>query len=151
MAHLSLSQVFLVFVSEMAVRLQSTSTLSPLLSSSPQHSAFFQPTIILTLRGRGFFVCSNFETNNNVITYILTRTVGPLFFPGLLGSSLRFLGRNKKFIHTKDVDVAFRSIDELHAHSVLKRIQLSRFISRIVFSFLQWREYIIMLLLTIFW
>ena len=50
MAHLSVSQIFLVFVSEPAVSLQPAFTLSPLLSPPPQHLAGLQPTIILALR-----------------------------------------------------------------------------------------------------
>ena len=49
MAHLSVSQIFLVFVSEPAVSLQSVFTLSPLLSPPPQHLAGLQPAIILAL------------------------------------------------------------------------------------------------------
>ena len=47
MVHLSLSQTFLVLVSEPAVSLQPAFTLSPLLSPPPQHLAGLQPTIIL--------------------------------------------------------------------------------------------------------
>ena len=47
MAYPSLSQNFLVFVSKPAVILQSTSPLSPLLSSPHYYSVCLQPTIIL--------------------------------------------------------------------------------------------------------
>ena len=50
MAHLSISQTFLVFLSEPAVSLQPAFTLSPLLSTPPQHLAGLQPAIILALR-----------------------------------------------------------------------------------------------------
>ena len=49
MAHLSVSQIFLVFVSEPAVSLQPAFTLSLLLSPPPQHLAGLQPAIILAL------------------------------------------------------------------------------------------------------
>ena len=49
MAHLYLSQIFLVLVSEPAVSLQPAFTLSVLLSPLPQHLAGLQPTIILAL------------------------------------------------------------------------------------------------------
>ena len=48
MAHLSLSQSFLVPVPKLAVRLQHAS-LSPLFPPPPQHLASLQPTIILAL------------------------------------------------------------------------------------------------------
>jgi len=51
MAHLSLSQFFLVLVYKRAVSLQSISLLFPLLSPPPQHLANLQPTIILALSG----------------------------------------------------------------------------------------------------
>ena len=47
MVHLSVSQIFLVFVSEPAVSLQPAFTLSSLLSPPPQHLAGLQPAIIL--------------------------------------------------------------------------------------------------------
>jgi len=47
MAHLSLSQTFVVLVSEPAVSLQSAFTLSPLLTPPHYHLADLQPTIIL--------------------------------------------------------------------------------------------------------
>jgi hypothetical protein len=46
---MSVSQTFLVFVSELAVSLQPAFTLSPLLFSPPQHLAGLQPAIILAL------------------------------------------------------------------------------------------------------
>jgi len=50
MAHLSLSQSFLVFVSKLAVSLQPASPLSLPFSPPHQHLASLQPTIILALR-----------------------------------------------------------------------------------------------------
>ena len=50
MAHLSLSQTFLVLVSKPAVSLQPASPLSPSLSPPPQHLVGLQPAIILALR-----------------------------------------------------------------------------------------------------
>ena len=50
MAHLSVSHIFLVFVSELAVSLQPAFTLSPLLSPPPHYLAGLQPAIILALR-----------------------------------------------------------------------------------------------------
>jgi len=49
MAHLSVSQIFLIFVSKPAVSLQPVFTLFPLLSPSHQHLAGLQPAIILAL------------------------------------------------------------------------------------------------------
>jgi hypothetical protein len=49
MSHLSVSHIFLVFVSESAISLQPAFTLSPLLSLPPQHLAGLQPAIILAL------------------------------------------------------------------------------------------------------
>ena len=50
MAHLSLSQSFLVIMSKLAVSLQPASPLSPPFSPPHQHLASLQPTIILALR-----------------------------------------------------------------------------------------------------
>ena len=50
MAHMFVSQTFLVFVFEPAVSLQPAFTLSPLLSPPPQHLAGLQPVIILALK-----------------------------------------------------------------------------------------------------
>ena len=50
MAHLSLSQTFLVLVPKLAVSLQPTSPLSPPLSPLPQHLVDLQPAIILALK-----------------------------------------------------------------------------------------------------
>ena len=52
MAHLSLLQSFLVFVSNLAVGLEPASPLSPLFSPPHQHLASLQPTIILALKVR---------------------------------------------------------------------------------------------------
>jgi len=49
MAHLSLSQSFLVFVSKLAVSLQPASPLSPSFSPPHHRLASLQPTIILAL------------------------------------------------------------------------------------------------------
>ena len=49
MAHLSLSQTFLVLVPKPAVSLQPASHLSPPLSPPPQHLVGLQPAIILAL------------------------------------------------------------------------------------------------------
>ena len=52
MAHLSLSQSFLVPVPKPAVSLQPASPLSPPLSPAPQYFIGLQPTVILALRAR---------------------------------------------------------------------------------------------------
>jgi len=52
MAHLSLSQTFLVLVPKPAVSLQPASSLSPPLSPPPQHLVGLQPAIILALKGQ---------------------------------------------------------------------------------------------------
>ena len=49
MAHLSLSQIFLVLVPKPTVSLQPASPLSPPLSPPPQHLVGLQPAIILAL------------------------------------------------------------------------------------------------------
>jgi hypothetical protein len=49
MAHLSLSQGFLVPVPKLAVSLQPASPLSPPFSPPPQHLASLQPNVILAL------------------------------------------------------------------------------------------------------
>jgi len=49
MAHLSLSQGFLVSVPKLAVSLQRASLLSPSFSHPPEHLVSLQPTIILAL------------------------------------------------------------------------------------------------------
>ena len=61
MAHLSLSQGFLVPVPKLAVSLQPAFSLSPLFSPPPQHLASLQPTIILALTMRQIAACCNLQ------------------------------------------------------------------------------------------
>ena len=57
MAHLSLSQSFLIPVPKLAVRLQPASPLSLPFSPPPQHLASLQPTIILALKHQAGHGC----------------------------------------------------------------------------------------------
>ena len=69
MAHLSLSQIFLVLVPKPVVSLQPVSPLSPLFSPPPHHLAVLQPAIILAL----MYFCGKMTSLSLLFTLIEIR------------------------------------------------------------------------------